>query len=81
VSPAAVEARGITPRQLTPTTGDATSLQAAYQRLRNLTERLQQDFGGNSGNGIVGVVSTSTDEALRMYEGETTYDAWRFVAR
>ncbi|MGD8817001.1 MAG: type II secretion system protein [Acidobacteriota bacterium] len=56
------------------------SLRSAYERLRNLTERLSQDFAG-SGDGIVGVVSRSRDEALRMYEGETTYDTWRFVAR
>jgi len=57
------------------------SLRTAYERLRNLTERLRQDFGSGSGNGIVGVVSRSTDEALRLYEGETTYDAWQFLAR
>jgi hypothetical protein len=48
--------------------------------LRNLTERLQQDFA-TGGDGIIGVASTSTDIALRLYEGESTYDAWRFMAR
>ena len=57
------------------------SLEAAYLRLQNLSQRLSQRFGGGSGNGIVGVASNSTDEALRLYEGELTYDAWRFVAR
>ena len=57
------------------------SLEAAYLRLQNLSQRLSQSFGGGSGNGIVGVASRSTDEALRLYEGEQTYDAWRFVAR
>jgi len=56
------------------------SLRTAYERLRNLTERLRQDFA-SSGDGIVGVVSRSQDEALRTYDGESTYDAWRFVAR
>ena len=54
-------------------------LEAAYLRLQNLSQRLSQSFG--SGSGIVGVASNSTDEALRLYEGELTYDAWRFVAR
>jgi type II secretory pathway pseudopilin PulG len=56
------------------------SLSTAYERLRNLTERLRQDFA-SSGDGIVGVVSRSQEESLRMYEGEITYDAWRFMAR
>ena len=56
-------------------------LEAAYLRLQNLSQRLSQSFGSGSGNGIVGVASNSTDEALRLYEGELTYDAWRFVAR
>ncbi len=57
------------------------SLEAAYLRLQNLSQRLSQSFGRSSGNGIVGVASNSTDEALRLYGGEMTYDAWRFVAR
>lgn len=57
------------------------SLEAAFLRLQNLSQRLSQSFASGSGNGIVGVVSTSTDEALRLYKGETTYDAWRFLAR
>ena len=60
------------------TQGD--SLQAAYQRLQTLNQRLAQNFS-TSGDGIVGVASYSTEEALRLYEGETTYDAWRFVAQ
>jgi hypothetical protein len=62
--------------------GAATSesLQTAFERLRNLTERLRQDFA-TSGDGIIGVASTSTDTSLRLYEGESTYDAWRFMAR
>ncbi len=59
----------------------AELLEAASLRLRNLSQRLSQSFGRGSGNGIVGVASNSTDEALRLYEGEMTYDAWRFVAR
>lgn len=52
----------------------------ASVRLRNLTVRLRQEFG-SGGNGIVGVASSSTDASLRLYEGETTYDKWRFLAR
>jgi len=61
--------------------GRADSLQAAYERLRSLSQRLDQNFSRGSGNGIVGVVSTSTDESLRLYQGEITYDAWRFVVQ
>ncbi len=55
------------------------SLQGAYDRLRNLSERLRRNFASPSA--IVGVVSTSTDEALRSYQGELTYDTWRFLVR
>lgn len=58
----------------------AESLRAAAARMRNLAERLRQDIGG-SGDGIVGVASTSTDESLRLYEGELSYDAWWFISR
>jgi type II secretory pathway pseudopilin PulG len=58
------------------------SLRAAFDRFNRLGERLRQDFGGSgSGDGIVGVVSRSTDEALRLFEGESSYDRWRFLAR
>ncbi len=50
-------------------------------RLQELTDRLRQNSAAGSGNGIVGVASFSPDESLRLYEGENTYDAWRFVAR
>ena len=55
-------------------------MRSAFERLRNLTERLRQDFNSN-GDGIVGVASTSTDQSLRLYEGESTYDQWRFVVQ
>lgn len=58
----------------------AESLRSAADRLRNLTDRLRQDISG-SDDGIVGVASTSTDESLRLYEGESSYDAWWFVGR
>ena len=57
------------------------SLQAAYQRLRTLSQRLNDNFSRSTGDGIVGVVSASTGEALRLYQGEATYDAWRFVVQ
>jgi len=60
--------------------GRASSLQAAYERLSTLSQRLDQNIS-RGGNGVVGVVSTSTDEALRIYQGESTYDAWRFVVQ
>ncbi len=60
--------------------GRASSLQAAYERLSALSQRLDQNVS-SGGNGVVGVVSTSTDEALRIYQGESTYDAWRFVVQ
>lgn len=56
------------------------NLRSAFDRLRNLTQRLQQDFG-SSGDGIVGVVSSSREASLRLYEGESTYDKWRFTVR
>lgn len=38
-------------------------------------------FGsGGSLGAIVGVVSTSKDKSLRLYNGQTTYDKWTFVA-
>ncbi len=61
--------------------GRADSLQAAYERLRTLSVRLDLNLSRSSGNGIIGVVSTSTDEALRVYQGESTHDAWRFVVQ
>ena len=70
--------------QARPAGGGGTQaelLEAASLRLRNLSQRLSQSFSSGSGNRIVGVASNSTDEALRLYEGEMTYDAWRFVAR
>lgn len=56
------------------------SMRTAFDRLRNLTQRLRQDFG-SSGDGIVGVASASTDASFRLYEGEATYDKWRFMVR
>jgi type II secretory pathway pseudopilin PulG len=42
-------------------------------------------FGGGSANRkvgpIVGVHSTSCDEAVKIYEGHTTYCEWRFIYR
>ena len=76
--PAAAGAGGATGgRQV----GRASSLQAAYERLRTLSLRLDQNVARSGGNGVVGVVSTSTDEAMRLYQGESTYDAWRFVVQ
>ncbi len=54
---------------------------AMYERLQELTDRLRRDSAAGAGDGIVGVASFSTDESLRVYDGEITYDAWRFVAQ
>ena len=52
---------------------------------------LQSEEGGQFGLGpdnaermvgpIVGVHSTSCDEAIKIYEGHTTYCEWRFIFR
>jgi type II secretory pathway pseudopilin PulG len=34
---------------------------------------------GQAPGGIVGVVSTSTDESIRIYNGRTHYNEWQFV--
>ena len=48
---------------------------------RSLSERLNQNLGRGRGNGIVGVASSSTEQGLRQYNGELTYDTWQFVVR
>jgi type II secretory pathway pseudopilin PulG len=65
----------------TPGGAQGDSLTQAYVRLRNLSGRLQQNGRSGTGNGIAGVVSTSTAAGLRAYDGEATYDMWRFVVR
>lgn len=57
------------------------TMSAMNERLRALTDRLRRGAGGARGDGIVGVASFSTDASLRIYQGESNYDAWRFVAQ
>ncbi len=56
--------------------GDA--FRQSFDRFRALSESLRSRF--SSDDRIVGVMSTATGEALRVYEGESTYENWRFVA-
>ena len=53
------------------------SFRQSFDRFRALSESLRARFAGN--NRIVGVMSTKTGEALRLYKEESTYDKWRFV--
>jgi type II secretory pathway pseudopilin PulG len=55
------------------------SLRQAFERFSALGRALDERTGG--GNRIVGVASTSTESALRIYQGELTYDAWWFLAQ
>ena len=43
--------------------------------------RARWDTGGVKMGPIVGVHSTSCDEAIKIYEGRTTYCEWRFIYR
>ena len=53
------------------------SFSRSFDRFRALSESLRSRF--SSDNRIVGVMSTKTGEALRLYKEESTYDKWRFV--
>ena len=55
------------------------SLRQAFERFSALGRALDERTG--VGNRIVGVASTSTQSALRIYQGELTHDAWWFLAQ
>ena len=59
--------------------GRGGGLQQAFSRLQSSSRGQRTRIGG--GDSIVGVISRSPDEGLRLFAGESLYSEWRFIVQ